>query len=51
MSEVKIESKRLQDTFKLLNDFIKDNINIDYARMYCISPTIDRRVRCPDLSL
>ena len=34
LSFVKVSSKRLSDTFKLLNDFVKDNINLDYQKFH-----------------
>ena len=34
LSKVEIKSKRLSDTFKLLNDFVKDNIKLDYNEFH-----------------
>ena len=34
LGKVKVESKRLSDTFKLLNDFVKDNVNLDYEEFH-----------------
>ena len=30
LGQQELTSKRLQDTFKLLNDFVKENVNLDY---------------------
>ena len=34
LGKIKITSKRLSDTFKLLNDFVKDNLNINYDEFH-----------------
>ena len=34
LGKVKLTSKRLQDTFKLLDDFVKNNLNINYDEFH-----------------
>lgn len=34
LGKIEITSKRLSDTFKLLNDFVKENINLDYDEFH-----------------
>ena len=34
LGKVKVTSNRLSDTFKLLNDFVKDNINLNYDEFH-----------------